>query len=104
MLKTENNPAGLPLSIFDEMRAKVLKDRAQFLKDVSEPFYGANRPGSTVSQGLRDSFWRIGMQCGFKALYDCIRAFSETDFTDDLKKFDIPTLIIHGDDDQNGTH
>jgi non-heme chloroperoxidase len=78
----------------------VLSDRSQFFKDLSAPFYGANRPGSQVSQGLRDSFWLQGMWCGMKAAYDCIKAFSETDFTEDLKKFDVPTLILHGDDDQ----
>jgi len=78
----------------------VLADRSQFFKDLSAPFYGANRPNSQVSQGLRDSFWLQGMLAGFKAVFDCIQAFSETDFTDDLKKFDVPTLIMHGDDDQ----
>jgi non-heme chloroperoxidase len=78
----------------------VLTDRSQFFKDLSAPFYGANRPGSKVSQGLRDSFWLQGMQAGFKAAFDCIKVFSETDFTEDLKKFDVPTLILHGDDDQ----
>ncbi len=100
MMKTTNNPKGLPLKIFDDMRSNVLKDRSQFFKDLSAPFYGANRPGSKVSQGLRDTFWLQGMQAGFKALYDCIKAFSETDMTEDLRKFDIPTLILHGDDDQ----
>jgi non-heme chloroperoxidase len=100
MLKTASNPGGLPMSTFDELRDAVLADRAQFFKDLSAPFYGANRPGAKVSQGLRDSFWRQGMQAGFNAAYDCIKAFSETDFTEDLKKFDVPTLILHGDDDQ----
>jgi non-heme chloroperoxidase len=100
MLKTEANPGGLPMAVFDGIRAGVLADRSQFFRDLSEPFYGANRGGSTVSQGLRDSFWLQGMQAGFKAVYDCIKAFSETDFTDDLKKFDVPTLVLHGDDDQ----
>lgn len=100
MLKTADNPGGLPLQVFDDIRAGVLKDRSQFFKDLSGPFYGANRAGSNVSQGLRDSFWLQGMQGSFKGIYDCIKAFSETDFTDDLKKFDIPTLILHGDDDQ----
>jgi non-heme chloroperoxidase len=100
MLKTAANPGGLPLETFDGIRANVLADRSQFFKDLSEPFYGANRPGAKVSQGLRDSFWLQGMQAGFKGAYDCIKAFSETDMTDDLKKFDVPTLIIHGDDDQ----
>ncbi len=100
MLKTSANPAGLPIEAFDELRAGVLADRAQFFKDLSAPFYGANRPGAKVSQGLRDSFWLQGMLCGFKAALDCIKVFSETDFTEDLKKFDVPTLILHGDDDQ----
>jgi non-heme chloroperoxidase len=100
MLKTASNPGGLPMDAFDQIRAAVLADRAQFFKDLSVPFYGANCEGSTVSQGLRDSFWMQGMLCGYKGAYDCIKAFSETDFTKDLKKFDIPTLILHGDDDQ----
>jgi non-heme chloroperoxidase len=100
MLKTDANPGGLPMETFDGIRAGVLADRSQFFKDLSAPFYGANRPNSRVSQGLRDSFWLQGMQAGFKAVIDCIKAFSETDFTEDLKKFDVPTLIIHGDDDQ----
>jgi non-heme chloroperoxidase len=100
MLKTAANPGGLPMEAFDQLRAAVLADRAQFFKDLSAPFYGANRPGNKVSQGLRDSFWLQSMLCGHKAAYDCIKAFSETDFTEDLKKFDVPTLILHGDDDQ----
>jgi non-heme chloroperoxidase len=100
MLKTPANPAGLPMEVFDQLRAGVLNDRAQFFEDLSAPFYGANRPGNKVSQGLRHSFWLQGMLCGHKAAYDCIKAFSETDFTEDLKKFDVPTLILHGDDDQ----
>jgi non-heme chloroperoxidase len=100
MLKTAANPTGLPIGAFDEIRANVLADRSQFFKDLSAPFYGANRPGSKVSQGQRDSFWLQGMMAGFPAAYDCIKAFSETDFTEDLKKFDVPTLILHGDDDQ----
>src|SRR3989441_5287800 len=100
MLKTATNPGGLPMGVFDEIRANVLADRSQFFEDLSAPFYGANRPGAKVSQGLRDSFWLQGMQAGFKGVFDCIKAFSETDFTEDLKKFDVPTLIIHGDDDQ----
>jgi non-heme chloroperoxidase len=100
MLKTEKNPAGLPIEAFDEIRKGVQHERAQFFKDLSAPFYGANRPGNTVTQGLRDSFWLQSMVCGHKAAYDCIKAFSETDFTEDLKKFDVPTLILHGDDDQ----
>jgi non-heme chloroperoxidase len=100
MLKTPNNPKGLPMEVFDQLRAGVLADRQQFFKDLSAPFYGANRPGAKVSQGLRDSFWLQGVLCGLNAAYDCIKAFSETDLTEDLKKFDVPTLILHGDDDQ----
>lgn len=100
MLKTPNNLGGLPKEVFDEMRKSVLADRSQFFKDLSGPFYGANKPGSKVSQGLRDSFWLQGMQGGLKGIYDCIQAFSETDFRNDLTKFDIPTLILHGDADQ----
>jgi len=100
MLKTDTNPGGLPLATFDQIRAGVLADHSQFFKDLSAPFYGANRPGAKVSQGLRDSFWLQGMAAGLNAAYDCIKAFSETDFTDDLRKFDVPTLILHGDDDQ----
>jgi non-heme chloroperoxidase len=100
MLKTDANPAGTPMDAFDGIRAAVLADRSQFFKDLSAPFYGANRPGAKVSQGLRDSFWLQGMQAGFKAVFDCIKAFSETDFTRDLREFDVPTLILHGDDDQ----
>lgn len=100
MLKTPANPAGLPIEAFDQIRAGVQADRSQFFKDLSAPFYGANRTGNKVSQGLRDSFWLQSMVCGHKGAYDCIKAFSETDFTEDLKKFDVPTLILHGDDDQ----
>jgi non-heme chloroperoxidase len=100
MLKTAANPGGLPIEVFDQIRAGVQADRSQFFKDLSAPFYGANREGSKVSQGLRDSFWLQGMLAGIPACYDCIKAFSETDFTEDLKKFDVPTLILHGDDDQ----
>jgi non-heme chloroperoxidase len=100
MLKTEANPGGLPIAAFDQIRAGVRADRSQFFKDLTTPFYGANRPGAQVSQGLRDSFWLQGMLGGHKALFDCIKAFSETDFTEDLKRFDVPTLIMHGDDDQ----
>lgn len=100
MLKTDANPGGLPMEVFDQIRASVLADRAQFFKDLTAPFYGANRAGSKVSQGLCDFFWLQGMQAGFKAVFDCIKAFSETDFTEDLKKIDVPTLILHGDDDQ----
>ena len=100
MLKTVANPGGLPIEAFDAIRAGVLADRSQFFKDLTTPFYGANRPGAKVSQGLRDSFWLQGMMGGFKGIIDCIKAFSETDFTGDLGKFDVPTLILHGDDDQ----
>ena len=100
MLKTSANPGGLPIDVFDGLRASVASDRSQFYKDLSAPFYGANRPGSKVSQGVRDQFWRLSMQVGIKAAYDCIKVFSETDFTEDLKRIDVPTLFIHGDDDQ----
>ncbi|HYL99562.1 MAG TPA: alpha/beta hydrolase [Blastocatellia bacterium] len=100
MLKTTDNPGGLPMEAFDQIRSGVLADRSQFFKDLSGPFYGANRAGANVSQGLRDSFWLQGMMAGHKAVFDCIKAFSETDFTEDLKKFEVPTLILHGDDDQ----
>ena len=100
MLKTPANPGGLPIEAFDQLRAAVLADRSQFFKDLSAPFYGANRPNAKVSQGLRDSFWLQGMLAGHRAVFDCIKAFSETDLTEDLKKFDVPTLILHGDDDQ----
>ena len=100
MLKTEANPGGLPIEVFDQLRAGVTADRSQFYKDLSAPFYGANRPDSKVSQGTQDMFWLWSMQVGIKGAYDCIKVFSETDLTEDLKKFDVPTLIIHGDDDQ----
>lgn len=100
MVKTPANPAGQPIEAFDQLRTAVQSDRAQFFQDLSIPFYGANREGAKVSDGLRHSFWQQGMQAGFKAAYDCIKAFSETDFTEDLKKFDVPTLILHGDADQ----
>jgi non-heme chloroperoxidase len=100
MLKTEANPGGLPMAAFNDIRAGVAADRSQFFKNFSEAFYGANRKGSKATQGMRDAFWFQGMQGGLKNELDCIKAFSETDFTEDLKKFDIPTLIIHGDDDQ----
>lgn len=100
MLKTAANPGGLPLEVFDGLRANVRADRSQFFRDLSAPFYGANRPGNKVSQGLRDSFWLQGVLAGFKNAYDCIKVFSETDLKEDLKKFNLPTLIIHGDDDQ----
>jgi non-heme chloroperoxidase len=100
MLQTPANPGGLPLKVFDDIRAGVLKDRSQFFKDLSVPFFGANRAGAPVSQGVRDTFWLLGMQAGLKPAYDCIKVFSETDLTEDLKKIDVPTLIVHGDDDQ----
>jgi len=100
MLKTEDNPDGLPMSVFDEIRRGLAKNRAQYVKDLAIPFYGFNRPGATISQGIVDSFWRQSMQCGLKAALDCVAAFSETDFTDDLRRIDVPTLIVHGDDDQ----
>jgi non-heme chloroperoxidase len=100
MLKTHTNPGGLPIGTFDAIREGVLKDRSQFYQDLSVPFYGANRSGATVSQGLRDSFWLMSMQVGLKAAYDCVKAFSETDLTEDLNKIDVPVLLIHGDDDQ----
>jgi non-heme chloroperoxidase len=100
MLRTTSNPGGLPIEAFDGIRAGVLADRSQFYKDLSAAFYGANRPNTRATQGMRDAFWLGGMMCGHKSQLDCIKAFSETDFTDDLAKFDIPTLIIHGDDDQ----
>ena len=100
MLQTAANPGGLPRSVFDGIRQGVTADRSQFFKDLTTPFFGADRPGARVSQGMRDSFWLQGMSGGLKSLLDCITAFSETDFTEDLKKFGVPTLIIHGDDDQ----
>lgn len=100
MLQTAANPSGLPIEVFDGIRAGVAADRSQFFKDLTAKFYGANRQGAKVSQGVRDAFWLQGMQGGLKNELDCIMAFSETNFTDDLKKFDVPTLIIHGDDDQ----
>jgi non-heme chloroperoxidase len=100
MLKTEKNPGGLPLSVFDGLRAELVKNRPQFYKDITLPFYGYNRPGAKVSEGIREHWWLQGMMGGVKAHYDCIKAFSETDFTEDLKKMDVPTLILHGDDDQ----
>jgi non-heme chloroperoxidase len=100
MVKTDANPEGTPKEAFDEIRAGVAADRSQFYKDLSAPFYGANREGSKVSEGVRDYFWLLSMQVGLKGAYDCVAAFSETDMTEDLKKIDVPTLIIHGDDDQ----
>lgn len=100
MLKTATNPGGLPIDVFDQIRAGVAANRAQFYKDLTLPFYGYNRPGAKVSEGIRERWWLQGMMGGVKSQYDCIKAFSETDFTEDLKKIDIPTLILHGDDDQ----
>ena len=100
MLKTPANPGGLPIEVFDQIRGGLLADRSQFWKELALPFYGFNRPGAKVSQGLIDSFWLQGMMAGFKAVYDCVKAFSETDQNEDLKKIDVPTLILHGDDDQ----
>ena len=100
MLKTKANPSGTPIEVFDQLRASVIADRSQFWKDLSLPFYGYNRSGAKVSEGVRESFWLQGMLAGFPASYFCIKAFSETDQTEDLKKFDVPTLILHGDDDQ----
>jgi non-heme chloroperoxidase len=100
MLKTAANPGGTPIEAFDQLRAAVQADRSQFWKDLSLPFYGYNRPGAKVSEGVRESFWLQGMMAGFPASYFCIKAFSETDLTEDLKKIDVPTLILHGDDDQ----
>jgi non-heme chloroperoxidase len=100
MLQTAAYPGGLPMEVFDDIRKGVAADRSQFFKDLTTPFFGANRDGATVTQGTRDSFWLQGMMGGLKNELDCIKAFSETDFTEDLKRFDVPTLIIHGDDDQ----
>jgi non-heme chloroperoxidase len=100
MLKTAANPGGTPIEAFDQIRAGVLADRSQFFKDLTMPFYGYNRPGAKVSEGVRESFWLQGMMAGMPAAYFCIKAFSETDMTKDLEKFDVPTLILHGDDDQ----
>jgi non-heme chloroperoxidase len=100
MLKTSANPGGTPIDAFDAIRAGLTADRSQFYKDLSAPFYGANRSASAVSQGVRDAFWLWSMQVGFKAAYDCVKAFSETDLTEDLQQIDVPTLIIQGDDDQ----
>jgi non-heme chloroperoxidase len=100
MLKTEANPGGLPIEVLDRIREGIVNDRAQFYRDFSAIFYGTNRPGATVSQGVLDNFWVQCMQVGIKGAYDCVKAFSETDLTEDLKRFDVPTLILHGDDDQ----
>ena len=100
MVKTDKNPAGAPISVFDNLRAQLAANRPQFYRDITLPFYGYNRPGAKISEGIREHWWLQGMIGGMKAHYDCIKAFSETDFTEDLKKFDVPTLILHGDDDQ----
>lgn len=100
MLKTSANPEGTPIEAFNQLRAGVVRDRSQFFKDLTMPFYGYNRPGAKISEGVRNTFWLQGMMAGFPAAYFCIKAFSETDTTEDLKKFDVPTLILHGDDDQ----
>jgi non-heme chloroperoxidase len=100
MLKTPGNPGGLPIDVFDQLRSAVVADRSKFWKELSLPFYGYNRPGANISEGVRDSFWLQSMMAGFPASYFCIKAFSETDLTEDLKRFDVPTLILHGDDDQ----
>jgi non-heme chloroperoxidase len=100
MVKTADNPGGLSIQVFDQLRANVVADRSQFFKDLSMPFYGYNRPNAKISDGVRENFWHQGMMAGYPAAYFCIKAFSETDMTEDLKKIDIPTLILHGDDDQ----
>jgi non-heme chloroperoxidase len=100
MLKTVGNPEGLPIALFDDLRASLMKDRSQAYRDFAAPFYGANRPGAQVSQGILDQFWSWSMQSGLKNAYESIKAFSETDFTEDLKRFDVPTLVLHGEDDQ----
>jgi non-heme chloroperoxidase len=100
MVKTDKNPAGAPISVFDNLRAQLAANRPQFYRDITLPFYGYNRPGAKISEGIREHWWLQGMIGGMKAHYDCIKAFSETDFTEDLKKLDVPTLILHGDDDQ----
>ena len=100
MLKTASNPEGLPMQVFDDMRSGLMRDPSQFYKDLAVPFYGANRPGAKVSQGILDQFWYWSMQAGLKNAYESIKAFSETDQTEDLKKFDVPTLVLHGEDDQ----
>jgi len=100
MMKSAANPEGLPIEVFDGLRSGLAKDRSQFYKDFALPFFGANRPGATVSEGTLDQFWLQSMQAGLQNVYDCIKAFSETDFTEDLEKFDVPTLILHGEDDQ----
>jgi non-heme chloroperoxidase len=100
MVKSASNPEGLPIEVFDDMRSGLTKDRSQFYKDLAIAFYGANREGAKVSKGILDQFWLWSMQAGLKNAYESIKAFSETDFTEDLKKFDVPTLVMHGEDDQ----
>jgi non-heme chloroperoxidase len=100
MVKSAKNPRGTPIEVFDQIREGTAKTRAQFYQGITLPFYGYNRPGAKISQGVRDNWWRQGMMGGIKAQYDCIKAFSETDFTEDLKAIDIPTLVMHGEDDQ----
>jgi non-heme chloroperoxidase len=100
MLQTDKNPDGLPMSVFDGLRGQFLANRAEFYRDITLPFYGYNRPGAEISEGIRQRWWLQGMMGGFKPHFDCIKAFSETDFNDDLKKIDVPTLVLHGDDDQ----
>lgn len=100
MLQSDKNPGGLPIKVFDDIRSAIVADRSQYWKDLSLPFYGYNKPGAKISEGVRESFWRQGMQAGFPASYFCVKAFSETDMTDDLKKCDVPTLVLHGDADQ----
>jgi non-heme chloroperoxidase len=100
MLKTAANPGGLPMEVFDQIRSAIVEDRSKFWNDLSMPFYGYNRPGAKISEGVRESFWLQGMMCCFPASYFCVKAFSETDCTEDLKKIDVPTLVLHGDDDQ----
>src|SRR5256714_911716 len=100
MVKTDNNPAGAPIEVFDDLRAQLAANRPQLYKDITIPFYGYNRSGAKISEGIREHWWLQGMMGGMKAHYDCIKAFSETDFTEDLKRIDVPTLILHGDDDQ----
>jgi len=100
MLKSDSNPEGLPMEVFDAIRAALMNDRSQYYKEFAVAFYGANRPGAKVSQGILDQFWLWSMQSGLKNAYESIKAFSETDFTEDLKKIDVPTLVMHGEDDQ----
>jgi non-heme chloroperoxidase len=100
MLKSDGNPEGLPLTVFDGIRTGVAENRSQFYLDLSLPFFGYNRPGAKISEGIRENFWYQGLQGGVKGQYDCVKAFSETDFTQDLKRIDVPSLVMHGDDDQ----